>query len=646
MTRIDFKFAKPTSTGTPFPVSGVLEAVPTKRRTITGSPDTVVVPAPFHLDIPDNGLVSLELEPTGADWAWSLTFMLTGIAKWTDTVTVPDADAVDYPDLVRVDPATLEPDAAPEAAWWAALEALPAGVPGEPGAPGAPGAPGIPGTPGPPPSPADVAYAVAADPTVRDTAAKVATNTAAIATNSATLATQGANLATQGATLATQGTAIATNATAVATNAAAIAGNKATIAGAADPLAYLNSIDILCSWDTRPVGTEATYPQGISINEGAGEIYVANQDSTTLLRIDTRNMDGTLKTTRRLTITTGAFTEGLPWWYNSSGELCFMVRTNTGASATNPNAFYNIYNHTTDTLGPSIPILGPIKGDVDGNYLVTSDVWTNTISKFYLYDWASVKAGTPVLLRTIPVESPGATAAKNQGIVINGGYIFLLQGGTGTFPTITVYNVAGQFVTAYEFALPDFAKALNSVRPGTITNLTGYTYESEAGCKYQGKLATLDIVNNTANINDSKSIVVLHNVVGGAKIPVGMAPYVHDTGTLTLAQIGASLNTATYPIVEYGTDTTPQIRRKGNRVTFSGAVKGLPAAPANIVVTTLPAEWRPLRHVPGVPLQRSSNNTVAGWSVRNTGVISMDYTSNASASATSWYPFQLVWDLD
>jgi hypothetical protein len=425
--------------------------------------------------------------------------------------------------------------------------------------------------------------------------------------------------------------------------AATFAAAQAKLAGAADPLAYLNSVDILCSWDTRPAGTAATFPQGMAINEAAGEIYVANQDATTLLRIDVRNLDGTLKSSKSITIAAGAFTEALPFWYNTAGDLMFMVRTGAGNDPAAGSGTYNIYNYTQGTLGPKIPILGPIKGDVEGNYLVTSDVWTNTIGKFYVYDWASVKAGTPTLLRTIPVEFSGTTAAKNQGIVLNGGYLFLVQGATNTFPTITVYNLAGQLVTAYEFSRPDYAAALNSIRPGLITDPTGYAFENEAGCKYQGRLATLDVVNSTASMDTSKSVVVIHNVPGGAHIPVGLAPYVYDTGWLTLAQIGAALNTATYPIVEYGTDTTPLIRRIGNRVFFEGAVKGLPAAPASVVITTLPAEWRPVRHVPGVPVQRTSNNLSAGWSVRNTGVISMDYTTKTNADAASWYPFQLTW---
>ena len=47
----------------------------------------------------------------------------------TRYVLVPDSVAtLDYADLVDVDPATLDPTAVPEAAWWAAWQAMAAGT--------------------------------------------------------------------------------------------------------------------------------------------------------------------------------------------------------------------------------------------------------------------------------------------------------------------------------------------------------------------------------------------------------------------------------------------------------------------------------------------------------------------------------------
>lgn len=411
-------------------------------------------------------------------------------------------------------------------------------------------------------------------------------------------------------------------------NAAAKYASRASLDKAADPLAYLNSIDILCSWDTRPAGTEATYPQGISINEDAGEIYVANQDATTLLRIDIRNMNGTLKSSKSVPIQTGSFTEALPYWYNSNGELCFIVRVGAGASATTGAETYSIFNYTTGVLGAQIPILGRIKADVEGNFMVTSDVWTSTISKIWVYDWESVKAGTPSLLNTIHVAAQGNTVAKNQGIVLNGGYIFLLQGAAATNPTITIYNLAGQLVNIYSFSASDYAEALNAIRPGTITNIGGYTYENEGGCKYKGRLATLDVVNNTANIVDSKCYVVIHNVPDGARIPVGLTPYVNDTGWVPL-----TLNT---PFTPWTTISVPSVRREGNRVEFQGGVKGLTTAPASNTVANLPAEFRPV--IDRQFTQMSSAGYTTNWQLGANGDLKILQTRDPGPAATTWYP--------
>jgi len=626
MTQIRFKYAKPSAAGN-VPLSGTITCAPTRKRTIEGEPDTVVLPVPFTVELPATGTVTVNLDPTAPDWAWRVTVVITGASRTTEYVTVPNTAGEDYPDLVRVDPDTLAPDAAPEPAWWAALDALPAGVPGQKGDTGAPGAPGA---PGPPPTQADVAYAVAADPTVRATAATVATHTGQIAANTTAIAANGTAIAANTTAIAGNATAIANNTTAIAGNTTAItannnaiAANKAAIAGAADPLAYLNSIDILCSWDTRPVGTEATYPQGVSINADAGEIYVANQ-GTTWLRIDVRNMDGTLKSSKSITTDNGAYTEGMPWFYNANSELCFFVRT--GVAATENT--YNIYNYTLGTLGPQIAINGLWKASVQGNTLITTDARNETIKRIFVYDWASVQAGTPSLLTTIYVETSNETAAKNQGLVLNSGYIFLLQGAAGTNPTITVYNLAGRVVTIHQYTRADYAGAVNAIKPGLITDTAGYTYENEAGCTLNGKLVSMDVVNSVpADITKSKTVLTVHNTLGGVRVKSSTpATYVHDTGWVALGLLGAA--------VTYASDTIPRIRRIGNAVYLEGAIKGLTAG--NVDVATIPAEFLPQYNRQHVGIFGSGGPT-SSWQVQpGAGTIKLLGVSSGTIATTSW----------
>lgn len=164
-TPVKFLFKKPLPNGTLTPAtSGTVKCVPTKARTITGTPDTVVIPAPFTVPLDNTGQLTVTLEPSTLEWHWEITVTITGVASWTDYVIVPDNTAgLDYTDLPKLDPLTLEPTATPDPAWWAEIDALKAmggvkggdGAPGAPGTPGTPGAPGTPGTPGAPGEPGD-----------------------------------------------------------------------------------------------------------------------------------------------------------------------------------------------------------------------------------------------------------------------------------------------------------------------------------------------------------------------------------------------------------------------------------------------------------------------------------------------------------
>jgi hypothetical protein len=85
---------------------------------VQGAPDNVVLPVPFTVALAA-GAVSVTLEPTPAGSAWRVDESVDGIKDVTYYVLVPDVSGpVDDADLVRVDPSTLAPTAAPEASWW------------------------------------------------------------------------------------------------------------------------------------------------------------------------------------------------------------------------------------------------------------------------------------------------------------------------------------------------------------------------------------------------------------------------------------------------------------------------------------------------------------------------------------------------
>lgn len=125
MTEVRVNLTRPTAAGRVAAV-GVLRWSPSRRRHIDGATDEIVVPAGFTLTLA--GATLADVDPTGTDWVWRIEEATAG-GRVTRYVAVPDSPtALDYGDLVDVDPATLDPAAEPTAAWWAALEQAQLGV--------------------------------------------------------------------------------------------------------------------------------------------------------------------------------------------------------------------------------------------------------------------------------------------------------------------------------------------------------------------------------------------------------------------------------------------------------------------------------------------------------------------------------------
>lgn len=97
------------------PAVGVLEWIPTRRRTVA---EHIVLPDVVQVALTD-GVADVEVDATGVDWAWRV---VEGVRRGeVRYVQVPEAAEAEYTDLVDVDPDTLDPAAEPEAAWTVAL---------------------------------------------------------------------------------------------------------------------------------------------------------------------------------------------------------------------------------------------------------------------------------------------------------------------------------------------------------------------------------------------------------------------------------------------------------------------------------------------------------------------------------------------
>ena len=91
------------------------------------APDRLLLPASMPPVRLVAGEALLHLAATGVGWCWQI-IERTPHGK-TRYVLVPDSVAtLDSADLIDVDPATLAPTAEPEAAWWAAWDAMAAGT--------------------------------------------------------------------------------------------------------------------------------------------------------------------------------------------------------------------------------------------------------------------------------------------------------------------------------------------------------------------------------------------------------------------------------------------------------------------------------------------------------------------------------------
>ncbi|MCX8454669.1 hypothetical protein [Paenarthrobacter ureafaciens] len=337
--------------------------------------------------------------------------------------------------------------------------------------------------------------------------------------------------------------------------------DKTTLQATADPMVCLDQVVLLCDFPVRENG-EVSWPQGLSINHAADELYISNQNGTEL-RIDVRSLStGIRKSSRVITTEDQCWSEGIPWFLNESGDLCFIVRTTGGTPAN--SATYAIYNYTTNSVGSPISIKGAIRADVEGDFFVTTDAWSRTVTNFFVYDWASVKAGAPTLLATVPAEGAIATAAKNQGLAYVGGYYFIAQGDQSESPTFQAWDSQGRLVVSKQYSRSSFKALVNKLKPGLLTN-DSYTYEAEGTCNHNGKLVSAQIVNNNPAVAAEGRVLILqHNRIDGTRgIMQPVNSFVYDTGWIPLDLINGF--TAAPGVV-------PAVRRRGNMVMFQGQV--------------------------------------------------------------------------
>ena len=123
MSRVHVSLHRDDGTQDRTPIYGAVRFVPTRRRTAGAD---IILSAGFDAELVD-GEVTAELTATGPDWCWQITEpTIAGLVRY---VAVPDSSGVlEYSALPDVDPLTLDPAAEPDAAWWAAWQAMASGT--------------------------------------------------------------------------------------------------------------------------------------------------------------------------------------------------------------------------------------------------------------------------------------------------------------------------------------------------------------------------------------------------------------------------------------------------------------------------------------------------------------------------------------
>lgn len=350
------------------------------------------------------------------------------------------------------------------------------------------------------------------------------------------------------------------------------------VSEASDPLAHLNHVAVFMSVVARPI--PGYFAQAFSVNETEGHVYIAflaaiGAERKILVQIwdpATKTLVGQNTAT---TTYIAAGTEGLAWFRNGLGQLCFIVRGGEGGLE------YQVFNFDTGAVGSPIPILGAHKSAQNGVYFYTcsSGSAANGVDTVYVYDWASIQAGVPVLLRSIKLDI-NPYPSKVQSFTVNNGYLIFSHGAHKEPAWVSVYNMAGRFVRMFGITQEQMLGLGQLVDPslGSLVN-----HESEGAAVWRGQLLTGHALWNDDSTATGPFVILRHNVPSGRRL----SPRDHVPGnpwtTVTME-----------PNLVVTEASRPEIIRDGSLSTLEGLVSGLPSG-TNVRIGTVAKEYGPRR---------------------------------------------------
>ncbi|MEC0417855.1 hypothetical protein P8786_13415, partial [Bacillus subtilis] len=391
------------------------------------------------------------------------------------------------------------------------------------------------------------------------------------------------------------------------------------ITNSQDALSYLNNVEAMTTFKARE---EALFwPQSANINELTNEIYVASQENEgTELRIEIRDLDtGSFKERKSIPIESGAYTEGLSFFYNDQDNLCFIVKASKRAG-------YNIFNYDTGEL--SDLIIANVSSKYAANKYYFASITVNQASiHAYVYTWESIKMGNPVLYTDFTVDYI-PNLEKVQGITLNDGFLFMSHGKSNGRPAISVYNLGGELLNYYIYTKDSLASAINKKFSDFIPNIYNYNFENESCCVYKGDLVAVQVVNN------ADVVLVRHNRMLGYSLDVNVNQSRKDTGWMDIEL----LNGAT----AYVSERIPRIRRIGNKIRLEAELKGITTMDTEYI--SYYPEWSPDRVLPFTIPTSGGYNAVC--QIQPNGKAKILSTRHPSPDVNSWYPIVFEWYLN
>ncbi|MBE5106485.1 BppU family phage baseplate upper protein [Bacillus thuringiensis] len=335
-----------------------------------------------------------------------------------------------------------------------------------------------------------------------------------------------------------------------------------------DPATYLNSVKVLTRIPTKQViNSKNMWLQGVNVNAGKSEVYAAYvDDNGTTLRVEIFDFNAKSKGQRTFATSQNSYTESLPYWYNASNQLHFLVRLTNDSK-------YHVLNFDAGTTTGPFQLQGRRTIAVqDGNRMITVKESSNgAITGMYIYDWLSVKNGQPKLLGEKNFETTSSKPEKTQGVAQLGGYTFLCQGEYLGHPHLTVIDNTGKIQNVFRYAKWSLANIINAKYPNAIPadKKDTWDYESEGGCVYNGKLVTTQVTSDWAYL-------FVHNSADGT--PIACEPdstQSASTGNSTevsaffVRTLGAQVNVGDW-VLDVG--TTPKFQQGGDIVEIKGGI--------------------------------------------------------------------------